>query len=191
MQRWDLAVFLWKHSLIKYTRNELKNNLRYCQLHIIIMCISVLCDIPLPIYITHSLCPPPPLPPPVLDNASAAPASGLMEVWVWEHFVLSLCASCVPPLSKPGESPVSPSHPHVCSLESLKASLINGMNKLFTSWGIFRVLPSHGTREYSRVMPLSRFDVCLFACVFLIFSVHFKQRQKGLRECWSCPTKGN
>lgn len=59
---------------------------------------------------------PPSLPPsPLLDNECCS-WSGAYGGLRLEHFVLSLPASHVPPLSKPGQSTVSPGPPHVHSL---------------------------------------------------------------------------
>lgn len=114
-----------------------------------------------------------------------------------EHFVLSLPASHVPPLSKPGQSTVSPGPPHVCSLY-----FGNPFWFPLTAWtGFLQVGAFSGCCPRPACMNASTYcnkhtdasmqTWCLSLCMNLPFYLNTLKQSFKQRQSWSCPSRGN
>lgn len=114
-----------------------------------------------------------------------------------EHFVLSLPASHVPPLSKPGQCTISPGPAHVNTWYFWNPFWLQWqheqalyMLRHFQGVGLALQTCMPPRTVVNILTPSSRSDVFLFHFTWILqSSVHFEQRYQGLSECWSCSPK--
>lgn len=111
--------------------------------HVYLFCVTL----PLPICITH----------PLLLCWTMRVLLLVQGLWRLVSGTFCPCAACqlclhVPTLSKPGQSTVSPGRTCIDLTLGIRFYFADSMNRLFTSWGIFRVLSLHCMHDCLHVL---------------------------------------